>query len=194
MVESKSTSAVNIQESVSDKDQNIEDDKFVKYFDDFKEFLMSKPVAVRMKFRQIADDFKYNTIICELLLAIVTKVEKPLASMEDLVNCIPLKEEILSGISNSQLDEESSMRDEILLLTYYDEKEYSFKLFDSLKNERVKKLFYKFNVVTCSSASIERVYSATKHVLTSDRTNITSENFGRLLMLKLNKHEIFKKI
>ncbi|KAG5671280.1 hypothetical protein PVAND_001485 [Polypedilum vanderplanki] len=98
------------------------------------------------------------------------------------------------GFDNSQLDEDSSMRDEILLFTYYDEKEYSFQLFDSLKYERVKKLFFKLNVVTCSSASTERVFSAAKHVLISDRTNTTSDNFERLLMLKLNKHEMFKKI
>jgi hypothetical protein len=86
-----------------------------------------------------------------------------------------------------QTEENERNVDELNLLSYYEEPFGSFELLDLEKYAKIRSLFLKFNLPPTSSASVERLFSRAKSVLTYSRSNLSDKSFEELLFVKVNR-------
>jgi hypothetical protein len=88
------------------------------------------------------------------------------------------------GITSSHLQEDDN---KTLPAKYFLEQATSMSLLLQPKYEKIKKVFIKYNTKLISSASVERLFSIAKHVLTNSRTRLLDENFEKLIILNVSR-------
>ena len=86
------------------------------------------------------------------------------------------------GIANS------SGEDECTLISYFNNRDYSFNIFENAEYHKIEKVFLKLNTSVTSSGSVERLFSQAKNILTISRSNLNDDMFEKLLFLKVNKN------
>lgn len=92
-------------------------------------------------------------------------------------------EEFISPPAKRRCVNDDQLQNELDL--YFYQEDDTKKILQEHKN--VKKLFIKYNSNLCSSASVERLFSIGKCILTPQRCQLSDKNFERLLFLRSNK-------
>jgi len=89
--------------------------------------------------------------------------------------------------NEGSIHEDYSLEDELTLLSYYNDQNFSFSIFDDVRYKKIQKVFTKFNTAVTSSGSVERLFSEARNVLTLSRSNLSDDIFERMLFLRVNK-------
>lgn len=111
------------------------------------------------------------------------------------INDLPLSKSSsrLNGFFSFENNEESileeySLEDELNLLSFYNDKNFSFSIFDNPSYAKIKKVFLKLNTAVTSSGSVERLFSEARNILSLSRSNLKDDIFENMLFLKVNKN------